>query len=261
MCYGNCPSYQVTLRADGGVEWWGFGFVARTGFARRDVSDGEVETLVDEFWQLVALRRAAELVELVEGYDRKASEWRPEPRRDWTGVVSTVCTDVPTTTMSLQWKGQHTTITAKCWGDDESVFELARAIDDAARTREWITTDPCEPQLESMFDDDCFLRSSENAWCWEEMPGFFEALRGRSDLVIRLWAIGTEPVVHERLRRARDYFAAAGVANDRTLRYVFPPEAEDPDGWANSAVRIELGTESCMRIEPRTDLSRGETPR
>lgn len=48
-CYGTCPSYGVTLYADGRVEWKGHSFIAAAGERKYQVPEAEARRLVERF--------------------------------------------------------------------------------------------------------------------------------------------------------------------------------------------------------------------
>ncbi len=48
-CYGTCPSYEVTLYADGRVEWQGHSFVAAAGERKYQVPEAEARRLIESF--------------------------------------------------------------------------------------------------------------------------------------------------------------------------------------------------------------------
>lgn len=51
-CYGECPIYDLTVRADGVVSWEGKGFVAKMGSATRRIDPARARELFDAFARL-----------------------------------------------------------------------------------------------------------------------------------------------------------------------------------------------------------------
>ena len=236
LCYGNCPAYQVTLRQDGTVEWWGFGMVARTGPARDVLAVGEVTRLMEEFERLVATQRADEA---------KASG--PRSRRQVIG-----CTDTPTTTITLTRGQTQATISVDHCVETTSapLSRVADLIDAAARTQRWINDDACKPTLSSAVPDACFGPDADRREdCAMFIPPLMAALRTNADAHVRLWTAAGAPSARERVERAHEALVGREIADARIHLYLFPPFAEDPDGWDDGSVTVELGSASCVQID------------
>lgn len=241
LCFGRCPAYQVTLRPDGTVEWWGFGHVARIGPARDMVAVDEVTRLTAELERLAARKRAA--------------AEKAERERSRSGRVSldfSSCTDTSSTTITLTRGGQQSIVGTEHCDEAEAapVSRVAAMIDAAAQTSQWITDDACKPTLSSGLPDICVGADADaKKDCALFIPPLMAALGQNADAHVRLWVAADAPSARERLGRAREALVARGVADARIHRYLFPAIAEDPGGWDNGGVRIEVGSAACMRIE------------
>lgn len=117
MCYGFCPMYEVEIRGDGAVTYCGLGYVREVGERTRTISPSEVASLLNKFAD-------------VEFFDLD-SEYVEGPT---DGVMFGV---------SLSYDGREKTI-AHYSGSavgNALLGPLEAAIDQAARTKEWVGSD------------------------------------------------------------------------------------------------------------------------
>lgn len=129
-CYGTCPIYRVTIDAHGTATWIGEMFVRVVGpqTARIDPS------------QVAALLAHAERIRFFDMRD----EYRVIENPD--GTVTSV-TDLPTTIVTITVNGRTKRVENYLGApDDLAAFE--RAIDEAARTKQWVFLD--EDALETL---------------------------------------------------------------------------------------------------------------
>ncbi|MEM9569863.1 MAG: DUF6438 domain-containing protein [Pseudomonadota bacterium] len=115
FCFGNCPSYAVTIRSSGEVEYCGEGFVEMLGEHRKTISVAAVA-------ELASFLENARFFELRDGY---------------IGRVS----DQPAYQVSVQMNGHTKTVLnyAGEFADMPSIVtQIEDAIDHTAETSTWI---------------------------------------------------------------------------------------------------------------------------
>jgi Domain of unknown function (DUF6438) len=113
-CYGNCPSYVVTVRTDG-IEFDGYSFVAASGKHTAAVDPDEVRKLAAKFI-------AADFYSMDAEY-------------------SYLVTDQPTYILSIEIDGRKKEVLdyVGAWvGMPAVITELENAVDEAAQTSRWI---------------------------------------------------------------------------------------------------------------------------
>jgi hypothetical protein len=123
VCYGMCPSYKLTISADGGVVFEGHRFVKQIGTARSSISEVKLRALLDAFEKI-------NFFGLRNRYEREADGCE--------GVV----TDHPTAITSITTDGKSKSVRHYygCRGPEvlDSLKELEQAIDDAVNSAQWI---------------------------------------------------------------------------------------------------------------------------
>ena len=121
-CYGKCPSYAVTIRGDGAVEFKGERFVAATGTQYEQIPAPKMAALRN------ALRDPS-FAALADDYT---------PAGPACGLWST---DAATVTMELMLDGRHRTIThyLGCEGAPVLLRGIKKLIDDSADVERWIS--------------------------------------------------------------------------------------------------------------------------
>jgi hypothetical protein len=115
-CFGSCPSYVVTLRGDGSVEFAARAYTIMDGTHRYAVPPEQVRALVDKF-------RAADFWSLDSDY-------------------SAPVTDLPTERLVFDTGSQRKTVTdyaGTMIGMPEIVRTLEEEVDKAADTARWVT--------------------------------------------------------------------------------------------------------------------------
>lgn len=240
MCFGTCPAYQVALRAEGTVQWWGFHDVARVGPARASIPVDAATALVAEFDRLAVAQRLAD----------EAAAAAASASRSRRISRSVSCTDVPSITLTLTRGGKSESLSeAQCSNTPTALAILAAAIDEAAQTQRWIAEDPCKPKVASAMPMVCLGSDADKSEvCGMVMPQILGAVRQDDARVVRLWAVDAAGA-EARLEDARAGLVRLGVPAERVLLYVFPPDAEDPGGWDDGSVNAEVGPRECMEIE------------
>lgn len=123
VCYGMCPSYRLTISADGGVVFEGRRFVKTVGTAQSTISKEKLRELIDRFEKI--------------NYFRLRNRY--EDNRDGCeGVV----TDHPSANTSIRINGTSKSVRhyLGCRGVEvlDDLIKLEQAIDDAVNTAQWI---------------------------------------------------------------------------------------------------------------------------
>ncbi len=122
-CFGTCPSYTLAVLEDGTVRYQGRQFVAREGYAEKEISPEQVEQLVEAF-------REAGYFDLENSYVSGAE------------CGQTVMSDMPTAITSLRADGKSKRVRHYhgCTGfpAEERLTALENAIDEIAGTRAWV---------------------------------------------------------------------------------------------------------------------------
>lgn len=128
VCYGTCPSYTVTVRGDGSVNYQGERFVAVEGARHRQIAQSAVIELLRQYYVLdfFSLRSA-----YVEGRDITVQT--DGTVRETRAYV----TDLPTVFVTLQL-GSYTKRVQAYFQAPDAIYTLAKAIDDTAGTAEWV---------------------------------------------------------------------------------------------------------------------------
>src|SRR4030095_2830429 len=118
-CYGNCPSYVVTLRGDGTVEYVGRNYVKVEGPQHSTIKTDFLKSLMDE------IARA--------GFTTITDTYSQEKCR------CVLCTDMPSAITRLTTDGVTHTVNHYygCRCAPRSLFDLERAIDKAANVEQW----------------------------------------------------------------------------------------------------------------------------
>ena len=121
-CYGKCPSYAVTIRDDGAVEFKGERFVAAAGTQHGLVPAPKMAALRN------ALRDPS--------FSALADDYTPAGPA--CGLWST---DAATVTMEFMLDGRHRTIThyLGCEGAPVLLRGIEKLIDDSAGVEHWIS--------------------------------------------------------------------------------------------------------------------------
>jgi hypothetical protein len=123
VCYGMCPSYKVTISADGAVVFEGRRFVKNVGTAESTISQEKLLELIDRFDKMnyFALRNRYQ-----------------DPEDGCEGFV----TDHPTANTSIRINGKAKSVRHYygCTGIAvlDKLTKLEQAIDDAVNTAQWI---------------------------------------------------------------------------------------------------------------------------
>jgi hypothetical protein len=122
-CFGNCPSYKLTIYEDGKVEYEGKEYVKHKGKAEGRITKAELEELIREFERIDYLNLADHYTL---GSKNCPQEW----------------TDNPTAVTSLNWKDKKKTIVHYhgCRGSNvlEQLTALEDKIDQVVKTERWI---------------------------------------------------------------------------------------------------------------------------
>jgi hypothetical protein len=123
VCYGMCPSYKLTISADGTVVFEGRRFVKKVGTAQSTISQEQLRELIDRFDKMnyFALRNRYQ-----------------DPEDGCEGFV----TDHPTANTSIRINGKAKAVRHYygCTGIAvlDKLTKLEQAIDDAVNTAQWI---------------------------------------------------------------------------------------------------------------------------
>jgi hypothetical protein len=119
-CLGPCPSYSVEIRGDGTVIYEGESCVGDRGHRDSHMFESEIDALFEPF-------KRADFLSLRDSY------WE-------------FATDLPTFKISLRYDGVNKTVTdygGRDAGMPPAVTDLENAIDEAARTEQWISGSGC----------------------------------------------------------------------------------------------------------------------
>ena len=127
-CYGECPSYTVTVNGDGHVTYRGRTYVAVTGERTDQVDNETVRTLVERVYESRFFDCSGDYnVEF--GNDGVVVAFRP-PR--------TLPTDVPSVALQVTIGDFEKKEWYAPTEQDDVFWKLARAIDDLLDTKRWV---------------------------------------------------------------------------------------------------------------------------
>jgi hypothetical protein len=115
-CYGICPTYTVTVHANGKIAWQGKGHVAQQGSGTAVVQPDAARSLIEKF-------RTSGFWKLCASYNR-------------------MVTDVPTAITTLRIGDNQKSVSDRGHGAPEWVHELDYQVDSLADTHRWIHGDP-----------------------------------------------------------------------------------------------------------------------
>jgi hypothetical protein len=122
-CYGTCPSYKLTISADGAVVFEGRRFVKQVGNVQSKISPEGLRKLIDEFAKI-------NYFELRNRYEEPG-----DGCKDWT-------TDGPSAITAITINGKKKSVRHYygCRGIDvlADLTRLEQAIDDAVNSAQWI---------------------------------------------------------------------------------------------------------------------------
>ena len=128
-CFGECPMYQVTIWADGHVDWYGQEHVGRIGAAKGAIDRGGFE-------QLAVALAASRFFER-DDRGRIPVEEHCEPHTYcFTGDV--ICSDTSATIITVTRGTTKKTVTDEHCTDDADLVALEKLIDTVAKTATWI---------------------------------------------------------------------------------------------------------------------------
>lgn len=123
VCYGMCPSYKLTISADGAVVFEGRRFVKKVGTAESTISQEGLRELIERFDKINYFSLRDRYEDLGDGC------------KDWS-------TDGPSANTSITINGKTKSVRHYygCRGIDavEDLTILEQAIDDAVNTAQWI---------------------------------------------------------------------------------------------------------------------------
>jgi len=117
-CYGNCPSYMVTVYGDGRLEYEGKDNVKQKGTAQAHIATADVRALLSNFEKASFLTLSS--------FARES-------------CTCTVYTDMPTVVTRLEANGISHRVEHYygCRCAPEALWDLEAAIDKIARTEQW----------------------------------------------------------------------------------------------------------------------------
>jgi hypothetical protein len=131
-CFGTCPSYTVTIHADGSVDWAGEAYVAEVG-ARHGRIDAE---------GFARLQRAIDKVRFFEldsngQLPRQFGCTKQGGKTECNFPDIVICTDTPVATITIKRNGtSHSVSNDHCRRIGVELLE--DEIDEVANTRRWI---------------------------------------------------------------------------------------------------------------------------
>lgn len=122
-CYGTCPAYNLTVSADGSVEFEGFDHTKIKGKAKDTISEDKVKALVAEI-------NKSDFFALSDSLDEKSNN------------CASISTDNPTAKISVRLKDKERTIShyIACPqnSDAKKLEALENKIDEIVETKRWI---------------------------------------------------------------------------------------------------------------------------
>jgi hypothetical protein len=128
-CLGECPMYQVSIWADGHVDWYGQEHVGRIGAAKGAIDRGGFE-------QLAVALDASRFFERDER-GRIPVEEKCEARTScFTDIV--ICSDTSASIITVTRGTTKKTVTDDHCTDDADLVALEKLIDTIAKTATWI---------------------------------------------------------------------------------------------------------------------------
>lgn len=116
MCFGTCPVYSVTLRADGTATWNGEAFVDRLGEFRGEFWEGE--------------------------FDRLARFIQRSGFFDWHDEYAEAVTDNPTYTIEVERDGRSKRVLQYATDEPSDFWVIGRLIDSIAAEATWTLVRP-----------------------------------------------------------------------------------------------------------------------
>ncbi|MCI0562668.1 MAG: DUF6438 domain-containing protein [Nitrososphaera sp.] len=111
VCFGTCPAYSLAIYSNGTVMYKGIAFVAITGVQRSEISQENLEQLVQEFYEI-------DYFSFEDRYEEPVS-------------------DLPSTTTSITINGITKSV-YRYGSGPEGLEELENRIDQIAGTEKWI---------------------------------------------------------------------------------------------------------------------------
>jgi hypothetical protein len=122
-CYGTCPSYKLTISADGSVVFEGLRFVKKIGAAQSKISQDDVKNLIEKFDEIEYFKLRNRYQDPNDGCDEYV-------------------TDNPSANTSIRLNGKSKSVRHYygCRGPQvlEALTKLEEAIDIAANTAQWL---------------------------------------------------------------------------------------------------------------------------
>ena len=123
-CFGTCPAYKITIKANGAVEFVGDRFVRLTGTQHSTIDSEKLDQLVQAFLEI--------------GYFNLQNTYRVIKHPD--GTETSEPGDLPTTYTSLRLNGRYKKIEDHL-GAPQELRDLEKKIDEATNSRRWIAID------------------------------------------------------------------------------------------------------------------------
>lgn len=123
VCYGTCPSYKLTISADGAVLFEGRRFVKKVGTFQSSISQEKLRELIDRFEKI--------------NYFQLGNRYE-QPSDGCAEVV----TDHPSANTSIRINGKSMSVRHYygCTGLEvlDELTKLEQAIDDAVESAQWV---------------------------------------------------------------------------------------------------------------------------
>lgn len=211
-CFGECPSYSVTIDAAGNVTYEGKKFVRVQGRQTDHVAVSRV----------AALAATVERIRFFELDEKYRSIRNPD------GTTTTV-TDLPTTFVEVATGGRSKQVEDYV-GAPESLKELEKQIDETAGTKRWISLD--EPTLRQMVRD-----------------GWTPSAADRAELLRKALQEDDVAVIKALLENGADPNGSYYGTNTTPLMMIRSAAAARAllDAGANPAARTERGVTALMQ--------------
>lgn len=124
ICFGRCPSYRLTIKADGTVTYEGWQFVKVEGTRGKKIPVAKVQELVRAFTEI-------DFFNLKEVYDSEINA---------DGSMTTA-TDMPMIITSLTLNGRSKRV-EDSFGAPQKLRALEKKIDQVAGTSMWVSGNP-----------------------------------------------------------------------------------------------------------------------
>ncbi len=194
-CFGTCPAYKITIKANGSVEFVGDRFVRLTGTQHSTIDPGKLEHLLQAFLDI--------------GYFNLQNTYRVIKHPD--GTETSEPGDLPTTYTSLRLNGRYKKVEDHL-GAPQELRDLEKKIDEVTNSKRWIVIDAGSVHEQARAGWNVNSQEAKNLFSEAAMTGDEEVVRAfiEEHIDVNGWK-GSSPFLFARSSKIVKLLISAGA--------------------------------------------------